>query len=99
MELKEFIKKSKEIKDRYDEVNQKNWRVSEYAQGLVGDVGDLLKLIMAKNQFRKIDDVDNKISHELSDCLWSILIIADELGVDLEHEFFQTMNELKGKIK
>jgi NTP pyrophosphatase (non-canonical NTP hydrolase) len=98
MELKELIKKAKEVKDKYREINKKPWGVAEYTQGLVGDVGDLMKLVMAKNDLRRIEDADKKLVHELSDCLWSILIIADEIGIDLENQFMQQMNELKERI-
>jgi len=103
MDLKKLTKKAKEIKDAYIVLNKKEgnkkWSKSEYVQGFVGDVGDLSKLLLAKNNFRKIPDLDKKISHELSDCLWSILIIADELDIDLESEFLNSMKELKKRIK
>lgn len=103
MDLNILTQKAKEIKDAYMVLNKKEgrkkWSKSEYVQGFVGDVGDLSKLIMAKNNFRHIEDVDKKISHELSDCLWSILIIADELDIDLESEFLNSMKELKKRIK
>lgn len=103
MDLKKLTKKANEIKDAYIVLNKKEgrkkWSKSEYVQGFIGDVGDLSKLIMAKNNFRHIEDVDKKISHELSDCLWSILIIADELDIDLESEFLNSMKELKKRIK
>lgn len=98
MELKELTEKAKEIKQKYAAKNQKQWGVAEYTQGFVGDVGDLSKLILAKNEFRSIADVDAKLAHELADCLWSILVIADELGIDLEKEFVKTMGELSERF-
>ncbi len=102
MELKELSQKAKEIKEAYIKLNKKkgnkNWGAAEYAQGFVGDVGDLVKLVMAKEGFRHYEDVDKGVAHELSDCLWSILVIADELGIDLEPEFLHSMEELKSKI-
>ncbi|MFA6918570.1 MAG: nucleotide pyrophosphohydrolase [Patescibacteria group bacterium] len=102
MELKEFIKKAKEIDDKYTLLNKhignRLWELSEYTQGFVGDVGDLCKLVMAKNRFRKKEDVDKKLSEELSDCLWSIIMIADKLAIDLEKDFFVNMDELDKKI-
>lgn len=98
MEFKELIKKAKEVKDKYGKINEKPWGVAEYTQGFVGDVGDLMKLVMAKNDLRRIEDTDKKLVHELSDCLWSILIIADELGIDLEGQFVKQMDELEEKI-
>ena len=53
-------------------------------QGLVGDIGDLTKLIMAKEELRSIAGVDVKLKHEVVDCLWSILVIADEMNIDIE---------------
>lgn len=103
MEFKELIKKAKEVQLAYKNLNNnsgtKQWTIAEYAQGFVGDVGDLAKLIMAKNNYRAIEDVDKKLAHELADCLWSIIIISGELGIDLEAEFVNTMNELERKIK
>jgi NTP pyrophosphatase (non-canonical NTP hydrolase) len=98
MEFKEFIIKAKEIKDKYDVLNGKKWVVAEYTQGFVCDVGDLMKLVMAKGGSRKVENVDQKLKHELFDCLWSIIIIADELGIDLESEFVKQANELKKEL-
>ena len=67
--------------------------------GLLGDMGDLAKLIQAKKGVRKYDDLKNKLAHELSDCLWSIIILADKYGVDLEAAFVKTMEELDNHLE
>jgi len=67
-------------------------------QGLVVDVGDLMKLVMAKNGRRNVPDVDRKLAHELSDCLWSVLVLAQAYDVDLEKEFLATMTALEAKL-
>ena len=103
MEFKEIIKRAREIQETYKSFNKKSghkpWGVAEYAQGFVGDVGDLVKLVMAKNNFRHKEGVDKKLAHELSDCLWSIITISNELGIDLEKEFLSTMDELEKRTK
>ncbi|HUD05781.1 MAG TPA: MazG nucleotide pyrophosphohydrolase domain-containing protein [Candidatus Saccharimonadales bacterium] len=66
--------------------------------GFVGDVGGLSKIIMAKHGLRAMDDVDTKLAHELSDCLWSVLVLANKYKVDLTSEFQKTMNELDARI-
>ena len=68
-------------------------------EGFVGDVGDLMKLVMAKEGVREIPDVDQKLAHELSDCLWSVLVLANKYNVDLETSFLQTMDELEKRIE
>jgi len=103
MKFKEIIRKAKEIKKTYQKHNKKSghkkWTAIEYTQGLIGDVGDLTKLIMAKNKYRAGENIDKKLAHEISDCLWSIIVIADELNINLEKVFFSTMKDLEKKIK
>jgi NTP pyrophosphatase (non-canonical NTP hydrolase) len=103
MEFKEIIKRAREIQDAYKVFSAKNghkvWGASEYTQGLVGDLGELTKLIMAKNNLRDVEDIDKRLSHELSDCLWSVIVISEELGIDLEKEFLLTMDDLEKRTK
>ena len=72
----------------------REWSTAEIMSGFVVDVGDLTRLVMAATGTRKIDDVRTKLQHELADCLWSVLVLADRLEIDLADAFEQTMNEL-----
>lgn len=76
----------------------RNWTREEIAQGFVGDVGDLMKLVLAQSGVRDIENANEKIAHELSDCLWSILVLADKYEVDIEKSFLKTMDQLETKI-
>lgn len=92
------------IRDSYRTLNETDghlaWGVSDYTAGFVGDVGDLSKLVMAKSGLRRgADDIDDALAHELSDCLWSVLVIADELGINLEQSFTKNMNDLEARIE
>lgn len=73
----------------------RTWTREEIMQGMVVDVGDLMKLVMAKSGARLVDDVDRKLAHELSDCLWSVLVLAKLYDIDLESAFLRTMDELE----
>ena len=102
MEFKDIIKRAQEIQKTYRTVNKqqrlKVWGVPEYMQGFVGDVGDLVKLVMVKENFLQSGNIDRKLARELSDCLWSVIIISKELEIDLEKEFLATMNELEKRL-
>lgn len=76
------------------------WGPAELAQGFVGDVGDLMKLVMAKQGLRPAQarDLDAALAHELSDCLWSILLLAEAYHVPLEPAFLRTMRALERKL-
>jgi len=69
------------------------------ALGFVGDVGDLIKLVMAQNGRRNIPDSESKLAHELADCLWSIIVLANAHGIDLENTFLKTMDDIEGYIQ
>mgnify|MGYP000892048722 CR=1 FL=1 len=98
MTIQEAQQQALAIAEKYRHQNaaqgKETWDASAYMAGFVGDVGDLSKLIMARAGYRDIENHDAKIAHELSDCLWSVLVLAHELGVDLESEFANTMREL-----
>lgn len=103
MELSESIERVKKIKQAYNVLNRvegyKTWGANEYFQAFQGDVGDLAKLILARRGYAfSQKDVDAKLARELADCLWSILVLADELDVDIEYELQKTLHRLEEKI-
>ncbi len=103
MEFRDLIQRALDIRQHYQQYEkehyQREWTDEELALGFVGDVGDLVKLVQAKNGVRTIDNVDEKLAHELADCLWSVIILADAYGVDLEQAFLQTMSDLEDALK
>lgn len=102
-DITDLMKRAEEIRAKYEELNALNgkeaWRIRDYAMGFVGDVGDLQKLVMAKENLRDIDDVDAKLGHELADCLWSLLVMANYYGIDLSKEFENTMSTIEKRIE
>lgn len=74
------------------------WSTQELALGFMGDVGDLAKLIQAHAGVRTIEGHEAKLGHELSDCLWSILVLAHKCGVDLQAEFVTNTREISAHL-
>ena len=75
------------------------WTAEQVMQGFVGDVGDLMKLVMARQGLRTIPDADVKLGHELADCLWSVLVLARLYEVDLESEFVRMIDEISRRLE
>ena len=75
------------------------WTREEIMLGFLGDVGDLAKLIQGKEGVRPRDDLDSALAHELADCLWCVLTLADAYDVDLEAAFQDTMNSLSDTLE
>lgn len=99
MEFQTIIDRALQIRKQYAEKETQlygtPWTSEDLALGFVGDVGDLVKLISAVKGKRNIPDSHKKLEHELADCLWSVIVIAEMHGVDLEQSFFETMNRLE----
>ena len=99
MEFQKIIERAMEVRKRYEQkeiqLYGSPWTSEEIALGFVGDVGDLAKLISAENGKRKILNSHEKLEHELADCLWSVIVLAELHGVDLEQSFFDTMDRLE----
>jgi len=98
MNFSDLEKTALDLNALYEELEIKQfgrvWTTEELALGFVGDVGDLAKLIQAHEGIRKIDDCKAKLGHELADCLWSILVLANKCGIDLRAEFCRNTAEL-----
>lgn len=102
MEFEDLVQRAMEVRMQYANLEQttygRTWTGEEIALGFVGDVGDLMKLILAKNGVRAIPEAEQKLAHELADCLWSVLVLSHMYGIDLERAFLQTMDNLEQQI-
>ena len=99
MEFEAIVERAREIRRLYETVERdaygRSWSLEELTLGLVGDVGDLAKLVQAHEGVRKADDVQVRLEHEL----WSIIAIAEQCDVDLERAFVATMNQLARELQ
>ena len=88
--------RARSVRTRYAEVEAstygRSWTTEEI---MLGFLGDLAKLVQGKAGVRPRDDLDEALAHELADCLWSVLTLADAYDVDLVGAFTATMDELE----
>ena len=106
MHLEDIIARARHIRSLYENYERENygreWSMAEIALGLIGDLGDLAKLIQARLGVRgslSAQELEAKLSHELADCLWSILVLSDKLQINLEDAFVATMDELEARFQ
>jgi NTP pyrophosphatase (non-canonical NTP hydrolase) len=99
MEFEQMQQRARAVRSRYAEVEAstygRSWTTEEVMLGFLGDVGDLAKLVQGKAGVRPREDLDEALAHELADCLWSVLTLADSYDVDLQGAFNATMDELE----
>lgn len=96
-DIKVLEQRAMEIRRKYDELNKgrdgQPWDAKKLARGYKKDVQDLVDIL----ESRRIDQ--RKLSHELGDCLWSVLVIARKLDIDIEKAFWTTMGEIEQRFK
>lgn len=95
-DIKILERKAMEIHQRYSDLEKKNnrqpWDAGKLANGFKKDVTDLIHIL----EQQSLDE--RKLNHELGDCLWSVLVIARRLNVDIEKAFWTTMGELDNRL-
>lgn len=102
MNLTDLTTQAMALRSRFEAAalasGRRPWTRTEVMQGFVGDVGDLMKLVMARDGVRPIADADRKLGHELADCLWSVLVLAKLHDVDLEREFARMIADVSAQL-
>ena len=102
MDFQNIVNRALTIRKLYEEKEAKlynsPWTSEEIALGFVGDVGDLAKLVVAENGKRKIENSKEKLEHELADCLWSVIVLAQMHDIKLEQSFMETMDKLENHL-
>jgi NTP pyrophosphatase (non-canonical NTP hydrolase) len=103
MELHEMQVRARAVRAAYAQRESdrygRPWTPQEIMLGFLGDVGDLAKLVQGKAGVRPRDDLDGALAHELADCLWSVLVLADTYDVDLHAAFVDTMDALTAHLE
>ena len=103
MTLKELNERTRKIKQGYESLRKSRgenvWLTSDYAQGLVGDVGDLMKLVSERRRKGGSKKLDRAIAKELSDCFYMIVAMSQELNIDLVKEYEINLEFLEQQLK
>ncbi|MFI5912846.1 nucleotide pyrophosphohydrolase [Dactylosporangium sp. NPDC051541] len=99
MDLNALQARAVEMADLYDRHNtaagRTPWTTCDLALGFAGDVGDLAKLVMAADGRREIPDAREHLAHELADCQWAVLVLANRYEIDLPTEFTRMTDNLE----
>jgi NTP pyrophosphatase (non-canonical NTP hydrolase) len=104
MTVDELSQRALEIRTKFAAFEQekwgREWTTQDLTMGFMGDLGDLVKLMQAKDGIRPAEDnIDEKIAHELSDCLWCIFVIANKYNIDISTVFTKAMDDLEQWIQ
>jgi NTP pyrophosphatase (non-canonical NTP hydrolase) len=102
MEFQKLINRAMDLRHQYEKKETQLYGLpttdEDIAQGLLGDVNNLLKLLMAKQGKRDVVYNVEKLGSQLSHCLWSVIVLAKMHNIDLEQSFMETMDKLENHL-
>jgi NTP pyrophosphatase (non-canonical NTP hydrolase) len=95
--------RSMQIRKLYNELEKRKhggpWTNPEDVIGLVHDVGELGRLVMAaEGRWIHEGDLTQDLGDKLAECLWWILVLSDRLGIDINSAFVSKMAELESGL-
>ncbi len=105
MRIDEMQARALEVRQQFAEFERatygEEWSTNDLVLGLVKDVGDLAEIAQRAQGKRPARSTDAfaDLEHELGDCLWSLLVIADRFGIDVESAFSLTMENVSSWIE
>ena len=102
MELQKLIHRAMDLRNHYEKKEKQLYGApsteEDIAQGFLGDVNNLLKLLKAQPGKASIAQGPEKLGSQLSHCLWSVIVLAQMHNVDLERSFMETMDKLENHL-
>ena len=102
MEFQKLIHRALDLRTQYDKKERQLYGTpstdEEIAKGFLGDVNNLVKLVNAQHGGREIANSKEKLSSQLSHCLWSVIVLAQMHNVDLEQTFMEAMDRLENHL-
>jgi NTP pyrophosphatase (non-canonical NTP hydrolase) len=103
MDFDEMQAQARSVREQYAATETarygRAWTREEIMLGFLGDVGDLAKLVQGKEGVRPREGLDEALAHELADCLWCVMTLADAYEVDLEAAFASTMDDIEESLR
>ena len=99
MDFQKIVHRAMDLRTQYEKKEQTLYgarsTIEDVAQGFVGDVNNLTKLIDAQQGRRVIANSSEKLASQLAHCLWSVIVLSNMHNIDLEQSFMEAMDRLE----
>ena len=102
MELQKLVNRAMDLRNQYEKKEKQLYGSpatdEDIAQGFLGDVNNLVKLVRAQHGKGEIANSAEKLGSQLSHCLWSVIVLATMHNIDLEQNFMEAMDKLENHL-
>jgi NTP pyrophosphatase (non-canonical NTP hydrolase) len=83
-----------------ERLNGETWSLHELMLGFSNDVGYIGRLILAHDGTWDIDgDPRAQLQHKLAESVWWAFVLADELGIDLDQAYRDTLAKIRSGLE
>lgn len=83
-----------------ERLNGRTWSLHELMLGFSNDVGHIGRLILAHDGTWDIDgDPRAQLQHKLAESVWWAFVLADELGIDLDRAYGDTLAKIRSGLE
>jgi len=102
MEFQKLINRAMDLRRQYAEKEKQLYGSiltdEDIVQGFLGDVNNLVKLVMAEHGKREIANSKEKLESQLAHCLWSVIVLSKMHDIELEQSFMEAMDRLENHL-
>ena len=102
MELQKLINRAMDLRHQYEKKETQLYgspsTEEDIAQGFLGDVNNLVKLVQAQHGKGQIANSTEKLGSQLAHCLWSVIVLAQMHNVELGQAFLEAMDRLENHL-
>ena len=102
MELQKLINRAMDLRHQYEKKERQLYGSpatdEDIAQGFLGDVNNLVRLVKAQHAKVEIVNSTEKLGSQLAHCLWSVIVLSRMHKVDLEQAFMEAMDRLENHL-
>ncbi len=104
MDIDDMTRRAVEVRAKFSVYERdtygQEWSTEDLVMGLMTDVGDLSAIVHRLEGRRPLRDADprDELAHELSDCLWVLLVLADRYQIEVGQSFEHTMSGIEAWI-
>ena len=102
MEFQKLINRAMDLRRQYEEKEKQLYGSpltdEDIVQGFLGDVNNLVKLVMAEHGKREIANSKEKLESQLAHCLWSVIVLAKMHNIALEQSYMEAMDRLENHL-
>lgn len=93
MDLKEIVKRSKEIRNGYHQLERNlhgsEWSIEEDALAFLTDSALIGRLVMSQQGRWPVADTQENLKHKIGECIWWLACLSDRMDINIEEAIEQ----------